>query len=339
MEVGESETHKSGSESPAKSPIKKSRQKGRGSKSQVESKDSDSTVQNKPSSRNVFERLTSQKDSMTGLSILSEAASLSLQEMKGKDESQHDKTELDEQRPSFLSEHAYFAMPSREEEDERDSVATLSAEEDNVEDILKGHRNVWIDHNYCMTPSPQVLAEMQKEYERTLELAKAIEKQTRDQQREITNTGKTSKTTAAGVEKGLKKGRKRKNTEEALADITNKSAAVNNKVSRELANLLEPVKPKEIVKFKARTFEEERQVFYNIFKEGIDSEDVVYLKKCYERLLQSDDPMFYWLNDILWVDHPVTNIPDPVPSKRRRKDQDVVTTRHQTGSSNFFLQR
>ncbi|KAL4223429.1 Histone-lysine N-methyltransferase setd1b [Mactra antiquata] len=288
--------------------------------------------------RNLFDNISASKDTtnessdLIGLSLLSEAASMSLRELVEKTKTGGDTTNQlsqdddddpqrdDENRPSFLSEHAYYAMPNVEED--KESTATLSAEEEEEEDELKGHRLVWIDHNYCQVPTPQILAEMQKEYEKTLEFARAIERKQAEQTKDLVRSENVT------PEK-TKKGRKRK--ADALLDITNKK---ENKISRELAGLLEPVKPKEIkiVKFEPRTYEEERQVFYNIFNGGIDIEDINYLKKCYENLLSTDDPMFYWLNDILWVDHPITNIPDPIPSKRRRKiDQDVPSTKHKTG--------
>ncbi|WAR03387.1 SE1BA-like protein [Mya arenaria] len=196
---------------------------------------------------------------LSGLSLLSEAASMSVRELVEKSQQRKlpddgASQDSDENRPRFLSEHAYYAQPANVQEDQ-ESTATLSAEEDNeAEDELRGHRLVWIDHNYCQVPSPQLLAEWTREYEKTQALIKAIERKTVEQQREITK-----------VEDKPKKGRKRKNTLEALADITNKREP---KVSRELASLLEPVKPKEIIKYGARTYEEERQVFYNIFNGG-----------------------------------------------------------------------
>lgn len=309
------------SKSPAKKPAK--RTPGRPRKSQQQREDSSSTDPGERSERG--------SNDLSGLSLLSEAASLSLKELVEtgrKPDTVHspqddnDSKEWDENRPRFLSEHAYYAMPSVEED--RESTATLSAEEDNEDDELKGHRQVWIDHNYCQVPPPNILAEWTKQIEKAKALQKEIEKQAAAQVKDIRNEN-------IEIEKPKKKGRKRKNTLEALADITNKS---DLKVSRELASLLEPVKPKEIVKFEPRTFEEERQVFYNIFSNGIDIEDVNFLKQTYEHLLSTDDPMFYWLNDILWVDHPITNIPDPVPLRKRRKTDhhhDVPTSKHKTG--------
>ncbi|XP_045173499.2 histone-lysine N-methyltransferase SETD1B-like [Mercenaria mercenaria] len=334
MEIGQSR-EETAQIVPPKSPVKKTQKKspGRPKKGQQPG------VSKDQQDRNLFDNLSghgegaSASTDISGLSLLSEAASMSLRELverapafrkpetdqTSQDES--DRREWDENRPSFLSEHAYYAMPNVEED--KESTATLSAEEDDEEDELKGHRLVWIDHNYCQVPSPQILADMQKEYEQTLELARAIERKQEEQTKDLIRNENLDQ-----LEKP-KKGRKRK--VDALLDITNKK---DNKISRELAGLLEPVKPKEvkIVKYEPRTFEEERQAFYNIFSNGIDIEDINYLKQSYEKLLSTDDPMFYWLNDILWVDHPITNIPDPVPPKRRRKmDQEVPTSKHKTG--------
>lgn len=275
--------------------------------------------------RNLFEKLNSEKQ-LSGLSLLSEAATLSLQELNEEEQQEpgltreeEEKRKWEENRPSFLSEHAYYAMP--QQEDDNESTATLSADEE--EDPLQ---SVILDHNYALQPTPEILEQMRQDHERSMALAKEIERQAAEQKKEREKLEKEK------LEKQLaekpKKGRKRKITNDALLDITNKE----NKVHRELANLLEPVKPKPIVKFKPRTFEEERQAFYHIFNHGIDTEDVNYLKKCYETLLQTDDPMFYWLNDILWVDHTITNIPDPVPPKRRRKNEsEFIPPKHKTG--------
>lgn len=328
MEIAQSE------ETAPSSPVKKTQKKAPGRPRKVQE-----TASKDQQDRNLFDNISGRAEGestatdLSGLSLLSEAASMSLRELverapalkkpetdqSSQDES--DRKEWDENRPSFLSEHAYYAMPNVEED--KESTATLSAEEDDEEDELKGHRLIWIDHNYCQVPSPQVLAEMQKEYERTLELARAIERKQEAQNKDLIRNENVEQ-----LEKP-KKGRKRKS--DALLDITNKK---DNKISRELAGLLEPVKPKEvkIVKYEPRTFEEERQVFYNIFNNGIDIEDINFLRQSYEKLLSTDDPMFYWLNDILWVDHPITNIPDPVPPKRRRKmDQEVPTSKHKSG--------
>ena len=74
------------------------------------------------------------------------------------------------------------------------------------------------------------------------------------------------------------------------------------------------------------------QVFFDIYNKGIDEEDIRFLKRTYDDLMQSEDPLFYWLNDILWVDHPFTNIPDP-PRKRRKVDDNYQNRTYKTGSA------
>ena len=300
-------------------------------------KKSDKRLKSPTKERNLFEKLNSDRE-LSALSLLSEAATLSLQELNketGDSESpltreEEERKKWEESRPSCLSDHDYYAMPRPE--DDNDSVTTMSADE--ADDYLQF---IQIDHNYCLQPTAEILEEMKRDRERSTALAEEIERQTLEQKKEIERQEKLEK---EKLEKQLaekpKKGRKRKVTNEALLDITNKE----KKVHRELANLLEPVKPKEVVKFKSRTFEEERQAFFHIFNHGIDTEDVNYLKKCYETLLQTDDPMFYWLNDILWVDHTITNIQDPPPAKRRRKNElDIIPPKHATGKHSIALGR
>ncbi|KAK3592641.1 hypothetical protein CHS0354_034717 [Potamilus streckersoni] len=302
--------------------------------------------------RNVFESVVKKSPSdhfSDGLSLLSEAVSLSLKELVQKpsvlkqlDSVKQDGVEKhseesqivgdllnrdDSNIPSFLSEHAYYAIPSQRENDV-ESNETLSAEEEVVDWIdYGGHHKVWLDHNYCLKPPPRVLQVMQKEYEEQ----KALGSEQRDAEEE--EAKKKENAAKEEEEKTQKGGRKRKKLD-YLVDITD---TLNRfKGSRELINLLPPPKP--IVKLKSRTFEEERQIFFSLFNQGIDQEDVNYLKKTYEHLLSTDDPMFYWLNDILWVDHPYTNIPDPSPHKKKRKTEtDIVPPKHATGNIISFL--
>lgn len=68
--------------------------------------------------------------------------------------------------------------------------------------------------------------------------------------------------------------------------------------------------------FPKRNILEEMNILYEFLRSGIDVEDVNYLKRSYEMMLQ-DDSQGYWLNDTHWVDHTHTNIPNP---KKKRKD-------------------
>lgn len=55
--------------------------------------------------------------------------------------------------------------------------------------------------------------------------------------------------------------------------------------------------------FLPRSEFEEMTILYDIWNEGIDEEDVRYLKITYDKMLQQDNA-HDWLNDTLWVPHP-----------------------------------
>lgn len=59
------------------------------------------------------------------------------------------------------------------------------------------------------------------------------------------------------------------------------------------------------VKFDNRSEFEQMTILYDIWNSGLDGEDLLFLKKTYEKLLQ-DDHSSDWLNDTHWVNH--TNI-------------------------------
>lgn len=68
--------------------------------------------------------------------------------------------------------------------------------------------------------------------------------------------------------------------------------------------LLEPVtKLSRAVAFAKRNVVEEMNILYEFLRTGVDAEDVQYLKRSYDAMLQ-DEIQGYWLNDTHWVDHP-----------------------------------
>ncbi|KAK3084381.1 hypothetical protein FSP39_012573 [Pinctada imbricata] len=228
--------------------------------------------------------------------------------------------EKDAEKPRFLAEHDYFAPPSLLPKvdamtQDNDTDGTMSAEED----AQTTPYEVFMDHNYCLPPRPADIKEIMEEKKKERlnvfeEFAKPV-----------------APVEVKKPEKPKREYKKRKaplkeSTNLNLNDIANKT-----KGSRELINLLPPPKP--ITKFPQRKFDEERCVFFDMYSNGIDDEDIRYLKRTYEHLLESDDPMGYWINDILWVDHPVTNIPDPVVPKKRRKMEPEYPKPHKTGSA------
>lgn len=85
--------------------------------------------------------------------------------------------------------------------------------------------------------------------------------------------------------------------------------------------------------FKARDPRAEMEILFSFLKRGIDAEDVRYLKRSYEMLLQNEINS-YLLNATHWVDHVPTDrsfIPPP-PSKKRKKDIHEAKV-HSTGAA------
>ncbi|XP_036003632.1 histone-lysine N-methyltransferase SETD1A [Fundulus heteroclitus] len=81
------------------------------------------------------------------------------------------------------------------------------------------------------------------------------------------------------------------------------------------------------VKFENRSEFEQMTILYDIWNSGLDGEDLSFLKKTYEKLLQ-DDHSSDWLNDTHWVNHTVTNLPNP---RRKKKAADSQLREHLTG--------
>lgn len=97
-------------------------------------------------------------------------------------------------------------------------------------------------------------------------------------------------------------------------------ASKENDENVEMSLIIE--KPK--IKFTERTKELEQEILYDFIQNGIDSEDVKYLKRSYDTLLQ-EDANYAWLNESHWSDHPPTKIP---PLKKKKKEELRV---HMTG--------
>lgn len=107
------------------------------------------------------------------------------------------------------------------------------------------------------------------------------------------------------VEEEIPVTRKRKR----LSDVTNFPG------SRELANILPPVVRKP--EYCPRGQKEETELLHEYLRKGLDAEDMAYLKRQYDELVQEDSPRTYWVNETHWVNHPPTFEPSP-PRKRSR---------------------
>lgn len=242
------------------------------------------------------------------------------------DEAASDEEETDRSKymNSAIAEHDYFSMPpSSKTQKGDDSDATDSADDDAV----RITQEIWIDHNYCL-PSAHIKTKEPPESSALNAQSKGKKtkpkKETKEMEAKIDATIDEVISKAHGKKAAPKKETPpTKRGKGKLKDVT-------NKVSRELANILMDVEPKPRVTFTPRSILEERQVFFDIYHHGMDEEDISYLKRTYDSLMQSDDPLFYWLNDILWVQHPHTRIPDPGPPRKRKRTEEPVRV-HKSG--------
>lgn len=88
-----------------------------------------------------------------------------------------------------------------------------------------------------------------------------------------------------------------------------------------------PFVPQE--KYQERSVREQADLLYQFLTKGIDNEDIEYLRRGYEYLLQ-DDANSVWLNATHWVDHCCTDRSMiPPPNKKRKKEEDL--RRHASG--------
>nr|XP_057904379.1 histone-lysine N-methyltransferase SETD1A isoform X2 [Doryrhamphus excisus] len=87
--------------------------------------------------------------------------------------------------------------------------------------------------------------------------------------------------------------------------------------------------PPPAVKYENRSEFEQMTILYDIWNSGLDGEDLMLLKKTYEKLLQ-DNHSSDWLNDTHWVQHTVTNLPNP---RRKKRSTDGQLREHVTGSA------
>ena len=122
-------------------------------------------------------------------------------------------------------------------------------------------------------------------------------------------------------------------TKRRLSDLTNVPG------SRELSSILPPpAPPPPRPRYQPRDLKSEIMTLLEFILCGVDAEDIMFLRRCYEQLLQYDSAATDWLNDTHWVDHPPTFFIDPAPQpppKKRRKGDilDDQLGHHLTGQS------
>lgn len=161
-----------------------------------------------------------------------------------------------------------------------------------------------------------------------------------------TSTPTLTSTTAAATEIGVKAtatiapkpavkgpGRPRKDPTQpkktkkpkAAAVVDNDDSMAPKRKSLDLTQFV----PKEI--YEDRNPREQVMLLYEFLTKGIDAEDIAYIRRSYEFLLQ-DDANNSWLNATHFMDHCETDRSlIPPPSKKRKKEDDL--RRHASGSA------
>ncbi|XP_073685731.1 histone-lysine N-methyltransferase SETD1B-A isoform X2 [Garra rufa] len=86
-----------------------------------------------------------------------------------------------------------------------------------------------------------------------------------------------------------------------------------------LLSMHSPVTSPRRPSFLPRSDFEEMTILYDIWNDGIDEEDIRYLKITYDKMLQQDNGND-WLNDTLWVHHPPTNMGSTSGLKKKRRE-------------------
>ena len=86
------------------------------------------------------------------------------------------------------------------------------------------------------------------------------------------------------------------------------------KPEKETTALVQPRKT-----YKQRATREEFDIIYKFLTKGLDLEDIRYLNTSYHMMLNRQDDVSKMLNYTTWVDHTVTDFPEP-PKKKRKFD-------------------
>lgn len=148
-----------------------------------------------------------------------------------------------------------------------------------------------------------------------------------------TSTATSTKAPAAFPTKPVTKGpgRPRKDPTQAKKTKKNKPMTIIDEdeamLQKQKRKQFSQYIPREI--YKDRNAREQVMLLYEFLTNGIDSEDIAYIRRSYEFLLQ-DDTNNSWLNATHFMDHCETDRSFiPPPNKKRKKDDDL--RRHASG--------
>lgn len=144
---------------------------------------------------------------------------------------------------------------------------------------------------------------------------------------------KTAEIVSKPIAKGP--GRPRKDPNQVKKPKKTKPVTSTNSESDSMS--MHQMKSKDLIafiaqeKYKERNARDQIMLVYEFLTKGIDGEDIEYIRRSYEFLLQ-DDRNSYWLNSTHYMDHCVTDRSlIPPPNKKRKKEDEL--RRHVSGSA------
>ena len=219
----------------------------------------------------------------------------------------------------FLSERHKETQIRATYDESRSGVETDSASESELMNALfeSPEERVAIDHAYCIRAKRKV---PKSKYDNGNYDFSAILDDTQMQERVNEHLHSSDRASPSDLY-GKVKGKKRQQAAAAGKKGRKSKAAKVNDENVDLNLIVE--KPK--IKFEPRSKEAEIEILYDIIQNGIDSEDVRYLKRGYDALLQEDEN-HAWLNETHWSDHPPTKISAPTKKKKKAEELRVHLT-------------
>lgn len=180
------------------------------------------------------------------------------------------------------------------------------------------HQDIHMDHDYCGKTETTPLQSIQPSQ---------LEEQTKKEQQGPRPVGRPRKDPNAPKAQYTKKDKS------GAAAAVEKTKPPKEKVTKmdfrqyqAIASSFVPV-----ARFNKRPNQEEYDILCRFFTQGIDQEDITYMRRAYTYLLQNDVPGTELLHKVHWVDHCVTDRSfDPSPPKKRRRDEANLKV-HATG--------
>ncbi|CRL07368.1 CLUMA_CG020346, isoform A [Clunio marinus] len=185
------------------------------------------------------------------------------------------------------------------------------------------HQDIHIDHDYCGKSEITPLQSIQP--------GQLVEEQHKKEQQ--------------GGTRPVGRPRKDPNAPKAQYTKKNKNAVLdekynnNNKLKKEKIkkvdlrqhqSMVENFVP--VARYNKRTSEDESDILCRFVTQGIDDEDIEYMRRAYSILIQKDIPGTEMLHQVHWVDHCATDRSfEPPPIKKRRRDEYPDVKQHPTG--------